>query len=130
MSSWKLCANALHARPGHSGTTTHCELLGIAAVHKALQRLKAFGFVESNGGRGALAVWTLTPLGVAWCENRVDVMRGTCLTERRLFERSRCRKRPAQLIAHPHRRHRIVATWLSALPVGIRIAHTAAEVAA
>ena len=96
MSAWRLAVRALYELGPSTSAQVELRIGGVNAW-AALRAAQALGLVVSPGRR-RLGLWSLTPLGVDWCEGRV-----------------------AQIEVRPGGR-RWVSTWLSSLPRGLRIA--------
>jgi hypothetical protein len=94
MSAWRIVARNLYAIGG-SGLAAQFD--GICQ-RSALKRMRDLKLIANNGKRGRHCIWTLTPLGIAWCEGRAKYIHG--------------RTRPTIL----------AATWLASLPRDVRIA--------
>lgn len=105
MSQWRIVVRAMHAKPDAVITVPQLELQlgGEFSVGKALTTAQRLGLVACNNGRGPTARWKLTPLGIAFCEGKAQ---GYV---------------PERADGYPDRRLRIAATWLAALPTGIRL---------
>jgi hypothetical protein len=104
MSSWKLAARVLY-RMGGTATVERIMDEEPDLDSGRLCSLRLYGLATSNGriGGNQPATYTLTQLGIDWCEGRV-------------------REVPAPRTPGIHgRRMRFVATWLASLPRGIRI---------
>jgi hypothetical protein len=97
MSAWRLAVRALYDHGPATSQQVELRIGGVYA-HKALSAAVAYGLVHSPGKNNGTACWSLTPLGVDWCEGRVT-----------------------QVEVRPGGR-RWAATWLSSLPRDIRIA--------
>lgn len=103
MSAWRMAVRALHDLGG-SATARDIWLkarLG-GGVYSGLTQATKLGLV-TGPGRGAIATpYTLTQRGIDWAENRLTLAPGV----------STAGGRPPM---------RMVCTWLSALPRGIRL---------
>lgn len=104
MSAWRITIRKLYAMPGHSATHRELDFAGGLPM---LQRLKLITREHVPGchRHGSRIRFTLTPLGIDFCEGRAMAIVGPAAP-------GRIRQRgPLQM----------AATWLSALPQGVRI---------
>lgn len=116
MSAWRLAARALYENGGSGTFADICD-------PSALQQLQHFGLATSTGTRGGPnknVTWSLTQLGIYWCEGRVAAVCGPHPLDRALRDKT---KRHASLdVYRPRGRATwFVATWLMSLPHGVRI---------
>lgn len=95
MSAWRLAVRALYELGPSTSAQVELHIGGVNAW-TALRDAQALGLVVSPG-RGRLGLWSLSPLGVDWCEGRV-----------------------IQIEVRPGGR-RWVSTWLSSLPRGLSL---------
>lgn len=105
MSAWKFLVRNLYAldRPApirHFDDPTQT----IGGARSALQVARLLGLIYPTG-RGEGCVWTITPKGKAWCEGRIAFRQ----------------RRDVGTGKGTMRQFRVVATWLSALPQGVRV---------
>jgi hypothetical protein len=102
MSAWRLAVRTLY-EIGPSTSLRVDVYAGGVDVKNALTQAAKLGLVHSPGRNGS-GVWSLTQLGVDWCEGRAVEL---------LAPRTR---------GSVGQRMRFAATWLSSLPRGIRLA--------
>lgn len=128
MSSWRIVTRALYEL-GAPATAAQVELQanGMAGVSGALQEAADKGLMHRPGsghapGNGA-PLWALTDLGRQWAEGRVRDVRGALPEERaRWNNRGGKRGHCGQSPRGPRGRGIwFAATWLAALPRGVRI---------
>lgn len=103
MSAWRMAVRALHDLGG-SATARDIWLkarLG-GGVYSGLRQAADLGLVTGPGRPGAVGTYTLTQRGIDWAENRLALAPGVRTAG----------GRPPM---------RLVCTWLSALPRGIRL---------
>lgn len=115
MSAWRLAAQALYALGG-SGTINQ-----LCYERNGLTQLVKFGLATSNGVKGGRqrATWTLTQLGIDWCEGRVVPVCGPHPLDKALADRKNLR--PGSFHRPRARATWFIATWLMSLPRDVRI---------
>lgn len=130
MASWRIVTRALYEL-GSPATAAQVELQahGMAGVSPALQEAADKGLMHRPGAGhspGNVApLWTLTDLGRRWAEGSVRDVRGALPEERARWNNRGGKKRgPAAGLSPRGPRGRgiwFAATWLAALPRGVRI---------
>lgn len=112
MSRWRLAVRALHELGGRADTFAIADQMIEAnrPTGSALSEAKLFGLVTSERRRDGLCVWSLTTLGADFCEGRVALGR-----QARDGTRAAIPGKPGS------RQPSFVATWLKALPMGVRL---------
>lgn len=72
MSAWRILTRALY-RIGGTGKRCEFDDDKLAPTHgTALTHMRERGLATNNGKRGTGCVWTLTQLGIDYCEHRVE----------------------------------------------------------